>query len=143
MAIANLHETLLSYTMRKNQLNLEITQLQSQKTLVMRSQGDYQELKNARKSELRNEFKELFENDPELQVKYSDYTEIPEFEEQMSIIEAEIQAQLDDLTNWETELDAQITTNSTEIEEINAYMDFVKSTLSSNIQEDFNFGLNG
>ncbi len=143
MAIANLHETLLSYTMRKNQLNLEITQLQSQKTLVMRSQGDVQELQNARKSELRNEFKELFENDEELQVKYTDYTEIPEFEEQMNIIEAEIRAQLDDLTNWETELDAQITTNSTELEEINAYMDSIKSMLSSNVQEDFNFGLNG
>ena len=142
MAVANLHETLLSYTMRKNQLNLEITQLQSQKTLVMRSQGDVQELHNARKSELRNEFKELFENDPELQIKYADYTEIPEFEEEMNKIEAEIQAQLDELTNWETELDAQITTNSTELEEINAYIDSIKSMLSSNVQEDFNFGLN-
>lgn len=142
MAIANLHETLLAYTMRKNQLNLEITQLQSEKTLVMRSQGDVQALNNARKSELRSEFKELFENDEELQVKYSDYTEIPEFEEQMNIIEAEIQAQLDDLTNWETELDAQITVNSTELEEINAYMESIKSMLSSNIQEDFNYGLN-
>ena len=83
MAIANLHETLLSYTIRKNQLNLEIAQLQSQKTLVMRSQGDTQDLSNARKTELRNEYKTLFENDPDLQVKYSDYTEIPEFEEEM------------------------------------------------------------
>ena len=142
MAIANLHETLLSYTIRKNQLNLEITQLQSQKTLVMRSQGDTQELSNARKSELRNEYKALFENDQELQVKYSDYTEIPEFEEQMEAIEAEIKTQLDELTNWETELDAQITTDSTELEEINAYIDSVKSMLSSNVQEDFNYGLN-
>lgn len=143
MAIANLHETLLSYTLRKNQLNLEITQLQSQKTLVMRSQGDVQSLQNARKNELRDQYKAIFEGDEELQVKYTDYTEIPEFEKEMEAISAEIQAQLDELTNWETELDAQITTNSTELEEINAYMDSVKSMLSSNVQEDFNFGLNG
>ena len=68
MAIANLHETLLSYTTRKNFLNLEITQLQSQKTLVMRSHSDVQELHNAQKSELRNEYKELFESDEDLQV---------------------------------------------------------------------------
>ena len=102
-----------------------------------------QSLQNARKGELRDEYKTLFENDPELQVKYTDYTEIPEFEKEMEAITAEIQAQLDELTNWETDLDSQITTNSTELEEINAYMDSIKSMLSSNIQEDFNFGLNG
>lgn len=143
MAIANLHETLLSYTMRKNQLNLEITQLQSQKTLVMRAQGDASSLQNARKNELRDQYKALFEEDPELQVKYTDYTEIPEFEKEMEAITAEIQSELDELTNWETELDAQITTNSTELEEITAYTDSLKSMLQSNISEDFNFGLNG
>lgn len=142
MAIANLHETLLSYTIRKNELNLEIAQLQSQKTLVMRSQGDTNELHLARKNDIKSQYKELFENDPELQVKYSDYTEIPEYEEEIEALEAEINAQLDELTNWETELDAQITVNSTELEEINAYMDSIKSMLSSNIQEDFNYGLN-
>lgn len=142
MAVANLHETLLAYTMRKNQLDLENTQLLSQKTLIMRSQGDVQELQNARKNELRSEYKTLFEGDEELQVKYNDYTEIPEFETQMEAIEAEIQAQLEELTNWEVEIDAQITTNSTELEEINAYMDSIKSMLSSNVQEDFNYGLN-
>lgn len=142
MAVANLHETLLAYTMRKNQLDLENTQLLSQKTLIMRSQGDVQELQNARKNELRSEYKTLFEGDEELQVKYNDYTEIPEFETQIEAIEAEIQAQLEELTNWEVEIDAQITTNSTELEEINAYMDSIKSMLSSNVQEDFNYGLN-
>lgn len=142
MAVANLHETLLAYTMRKNQLDLENTQLLSQKTLIMRSQGDVQELQNARKNELRSEYKTLFEGDEELQVKYNDYTEIPDFETQMEAIEAEIQAQLEELTNWEVEIDAQITTNSTELEEINAYMDSIKSMLSSNVQEDFNYGLN-
>ena len=47
MAIANLHETLLSYKLRRNQLNLEITQWQSQKTLGTYSQADAQSLKSA------------------------------------------------------------------------------------------------
>ena len=142
MAIANLHETLLSYTIRKNELNLENTKLQSHKTLVMRAQGDAQSLLNARKNELRDVYKALYESDEELQVNYTDFTEIPDFEKEMEAITAEIQEQLDDLTNWETEIDAQITTNSTEIEEITAYMESFKSMLSNNIQEDFQFGLN-
>ena len=56
---------------------------------------------------------------------------------------AEFQDQLDALTAWETEIDSQITTNSAELEEVNAYIESYKQMLTSNIQEDFNFGLNG
>ena len=48
---------------------------------------------------------------------------------------------MDELSTWETQLDAQITTASAELEEINAYTESMKSMLSSNIQEDFNYGL--
>ena len=50
------------------------------------------------------------------------------------------QENLDDLTAWETAIDAHITTNSAELEEINAYIESYKSMLSTNIQEDFNYG---
>ena len=50
---------------------------------------------------------------------------------------------MDELTAWETQVDAQITTDSAELEEVNAYMESLKSMLSSNIQEDFNYSLNG
>ncbi len=143
MAIANLHETLLSYTLRKNQLNLEITQLQSQKTLATYSQADAQSLLSSQKHSVRDYFKNLYENDPELQAKYKDYTEIPDFEDEIDKYTAAYQDQLDELTAWETAIDAQITTDSAELEEINAYMESMKSMLSSNIQEDFNYGLNG
>ena len=86
-------------------------------------------------------FKNLYENDPELQAKYKSYTEIEEFEEEIDKIVAKYQDELDQLTAWETSIDAQITTDSAEIEEVKAYMDTLKSMLSSNIQEDFNFGL--
>ena len=142
MAFANLHETLLTYTMRKNQLNLEITEFQSQKSLAVASQADVQSLLSSGKHSIRDYFKNLYENDPELQAKYKDYTEIPDFEDEIDKMTAQYQDQLDELTAWETAIDTQITTDSAELEEINAYQESVKSMLSTNIQEDFNYGLN-
>ena len=78
----------------------------------------------------------------ELQEKYLDYTKIPDFEDQINRITAEFQEKIDELTAWETIIDSQITTASAEYEEVKANMESVKSMLSTNIQEDFNFGLN-
>lgn len=143
MAIANLHETLRSYKLRRNQLNLEITELQNRKSLATYSQADAQSLKNAESRNIRNLYKQQYENSPELQEKYKDYTEIPDFEDEIDKITAKYQDQLDELTAWETQIDAQITTDSAELEEVDAYMESLKSMLSSNIQEDFNYSLNG
>lgn len=142
MAIANLHETLLSYTMRKNQLNLDIMQYQSQKQLAIASMADTNSLLAAGKAEIRDYFKHLYNNDEELQAAYVSYTEIPDFEEEIDKLTAQIQDELDELTAWETTLDAQITTASAELEEVNAYTESIKTMLQSNIQEDFNYGLN-
>ena len=142
MAVANLQETIKASIERRNELNLQISKLQSQKTLATYSQADVQQLLSSEKHSVRDYFKNLYENDPELQEKYLDYTEIPDFEEEIDKITAKFQDQLDELTAWETEVDRQITTNSAELEEVNAYMESLKSSLSSNIQEDFNFGLN-
>ncbi len=142
MAIANLHETLLSYKLRRNELNLEITQLQNQKTLATYSQADAQSLKNAQTREIKDYFKVLYEGDEELQEEYLDYTEIPDFEDEIDKLTAQYQDQFNELTAWETAIDSQITTDSAELEAVNAYMESMKSMLSSNIQEDFNYGLN-
>ena len=143
MAIANLHETLLSYKLRRNQLNLEITQLQSQKSLGTYSQADVQSLKSAETRALRNKYKDQFNADAALQEKYTDYTEMPDFEAELDKLTAKYQDEFDQLTAWETNIDTQITTDSAELEEVNAYMESIKSMLSSNIQEDFNYSLNG
>ena len=143
MAIANLHETLLSYTLRKNFLTVEITNLQSYKTLAAYSQADTSSIKAQDEEEVRKYFKALYDGDEEYKGKYKDYTQIPDFEAEMDKIAARYSDELADLTAWETALDAQITTDSAELEEINAYMESMKSMLSSNIQEDFNYGLNG
>ena len=143
MAIANLNETLLSYKLRRNQLNLEITEYQTQKSLATYSQADLQSLKSSKQHEVRDYFKDLYDNDASLQEAYLDYTEIPDFEEEIDKITAEFQDQLDEMTAWETAVDAQITTASAEREEVNAYIESTRTMLSSNIQEDFNYGLNG
>lgn len=145
MAIANLHETWLTYKQRVNTLNLEISNLQSQKTLATYSQADLQALLSSEKHSVRDYFKTLFEeNDGVIDGKtYLDYTKIPDFEEAIDKITAQYQDQLDEMAAWETALDTQITTNDTEKAECEAYMESIKQMLSSNIQEDFNFGLNG
>ena len=143
MAIANLHEVIQASILRRNQLNLEITQLQSQKSLATASQSDLTSLQTHEKASIRDYFKNLYENDEALQEKYTDYTEIPDFEEEIDKITAKFQDQLDELTAWETAVDAQITTNSAELEEVKAFLESYKSMLTTNIQEDFNFGLNG
>ena len=142
MAIANLHETLLSYTLRKNQLNLEISEYQAQKMLAAYSIGDTRTIKSQEEQEVRDFYKALYEEDSDYNGKYKDYTEIPDFEAEMDKIAAKYQDELDQLSAWETQLDAQITTASAELEEVNAYMESLKSMLSSNIQDDFNYGLN-
>ena len=143
MAVANLHEIIQSSILRRNQLNLELTELQNRKSLGIYSQADLQSLLSAEKHSTRDYFKSLYENDEVLQEKYLDYTEIPDFEEEINRITAEFQDQLDELTAWETVIDQQITTNSAELEEVNAYIESYKSMLTTNISEDFNFGLNG
>ena len=122
---------------------LKLSQLQNQKSLATYSQADVQSLKNAESRNIRNLYKQQYENSPELQEKYKNYTEIPDFEDEIDKITAKYQDQLDELTAWETQIDAQITTDSAELEEVNAYLESLKSMLSSNIQEDFNYGLNG
>ena len=141
MAIANLHETFLTYTQRLNDINLHLTVLSGQKRLATLSQADLSSLNSAGKSSVRAYFKQMFEESTELQAKYSDYTQITGFEEEIEKLDAQYQEELEELTYWEQTIDEQITTDSTEKEEITAYMESLKSTLSSNIQEDYGYGL--
>jgi len=142
MAIANLHETLLAYTMRKNALQLDIAEAQSRKALAVAQRADNNSLLSNGKVEIRNRYKAMYDEDEALQAQYKDYTEIPDFESEIDKITAQLTDELNDIAEWETQIDNQITTDSAELEEINAYMDSMKNMLSSNIQEDFKHGLN-
>lgn len=142
MAIANLHETLLQYTLRKNNLNIELANLASAKELALMEQADVQRLQNAEKQGTRDYFKHLYNNDEELQEAYRNYTEIPDFEEEIDKIVAKFQEKADELTAWETQVNAQMEVDGTELKEIESYMQYFKTALQTNIKEDYNFGLN-
>ena len=141
MAIANLSEIIQSSILRRNQLQFEVSELSTQKQLLALSQGDTNSALSSAKSALREQFKEMFDTDSDLRCEYTDYTEIPEFQEELDKLTARFEAELEQLAAQETAIDAQITTNSTELTEINAYLQQYKQYMTSNIQEDFNFGL--
>lgn len=141
MAIANLSEIIQSSILRRNQLQFEVSELSTQKQLLALSQGDTNSALSSAKSALREQFKEMFDTDSDLRCEYTDYTEIPEFQEELDKLTARFEDELEQLAAQETAIDAQITTNSTELTEINAYLQQYKQYMTSNIQEDFNFGL--
>ena len=70
---------------------------------------------------------------------YVDYTEIPEYTEEVEYIDCYYEAEVADMTAWESQLENQITTLSTELQEINSYMDSYKTMLSDNIKNDYNY----
>ena len=142
MAVANLQEIILTSIMRKNALTADLITLSNQKRLATYSRADEDSLLNCAKAELRANFSEMFDQDESLQDLYDDYTEIPDYVEQMDILTAQYEEKMNELANWELDIDAQMTTDNTELAEINAYLESFKSMESANIQEDFNYGLN-
>lgn len=138
MAEAVLNETLLSYVHRRNQINTMITQYQNSKTLASYETSDLADWKTAKYQALRAECKNIFSNTYQGS-SYHDYTEIPEYTEEVEYIDCYYEAEIADMTAWETQLDNQITTLSVELTEINSFMDSYKSMLSSNIKNDYNY----
>ena len=141
MAIANLHETILNAKLRRNSLNLEITQLQDQKKLAVYSQGDLGTILAQGKTRAREIFKDMYANDEDLKARYKSYDEIPDFEEEIERITAEYQEQFDELAAWESNIDTQLTTDSAELTEVQAYIESYQTMLNTNISKDFSFGL--
>jgi len=140
MAEATLNETLLSYVHRKNMINTQIVQYQNSKTIASYETSDLAEWKTAKYSALRSECKNIFSTKYiDSSYTYIDYTEIPEYTEEVEYIDCYYEAQMEDMTAWETQLENQITTLSTELQEINAYVDSYKTMLSDNIKNDFNY----
>ncbi len=144
MAVANLSEIIQSYIMRRNTINLDLTNYSNQKTLSSARTSDLASWKNSRYTALRTEYKNIFTTQYKDKEEYTyvDYSELPEYQDEISYVDSYYEAKLEDLTNWETQLDNQITTINTELSEINSYIDSFKQMLSSNIKVDYNYGLN-
>ncbi len=144
MAVASLSEIIQSYIMRRNSINLDLTRYSNQKTLSTAQTADLAAWKNSRYTALRAEYKNIFTatyKDNESYT-YVDYTELPEYQDEISYVDSYYEAKVEDLTAWETQLDNQITTINTELSEINSYIDSFKQMLSNNIKVDYNYGTN-
>lgn len=144
MAIASLNELIQSYIMRRNSINLDLTNYSSQKTLATGETSNLAGWRTARYQALRAEYKNIFstnykDKDP---YTYVEYTELPEYQDEVSYVDSYYEAKTEDLAVWETQLDNQITTINTELSEINSYIDSFKQMLSSNIKNDYNYGTN-
>ncbi len=144
MAVANLSEIIQSYILRRNAINLDLTNYSNQKTLSSAQTADLATWKNARRTAITTEYKNIFSTQYKDDPKYTyvDYSELPEYQDEIEYVESYYNAKVEDLTNWETILDNQITTINTELSEINSYIDSFKQMLSSNIKVDYNYGLN-
>lgn len=141
MSSAVLLLTLQSHKLRENRLSLRIGELQSHKLLATYSQGDVRAIKAQEEQEVRDYYKSLYCDEEEYNGKYSDYTEIPDFQEEMDRIAAKYQDELDELNAWETQLDAEITVNSAELEELKAYDESYKGWLTNNINNEYKLSL--
>ena len=125
MSEAILNETLLSYVQRRNQINMQITQYQNSKTLAAAETSDLAEWKTSKYSALRTECKNIFSMSyKDSTYSYVDYTEIPEYTEEVEYIDCYYEAEVADMTAWQ---------------EINSYMDSYKTMLSDNIKNDYNY----
>lgn len=143
MAYANLNETLMSYKLRRNRLQVEITNMQSQKRMALNEQLDFTQLIQARKAEAKNEWKAEYEaNKDGIYADLVSYTEIDEYEDAVDKIQADFEIFNAELTAWETDLDTRIATADVELKEVEAYISSFDEMLSSNIQNDHNYGKN-
>ena len=139
--VANLLETLHSYVLRKNALQCEIMENQALKACAVAETANNNSILSAGKAELRARFKKLYKENPNEYPDINSYEEIPEFKEQMDKLTAQIQEQLDEIAAWETQLNNEQTQMSTEMAEIDAYMDSFKQMLQQNITDKFNLSL--
>ena len=137
MSVASIQESLLTYTLRSNQLTLDVMNLQSYKELSICEQADTSNLLNLNINEIGEDFKALWESNPELQEKYIDYTEIPEYTAEMNKIQAQFEMHLNELKLQEDNYDRQMTTKNAEHEEVKSIMQSLRNTLSASIKSEF------
>ncbi|MBQ6515649.1 hypothetical protein IJI31_00560 [bacterium] len=148
MAESNLQLCIQSYIIRRNEINNLLSDLADQKMLI-----SYQQLRNttkanAAKSALRQQWSEKWNeqfdrasDQDAFMEKYGDYSAMEGYKTSLESLNAELAKLEEELTAKENHIDNQVTTNSTELTEVNAYMESYKSMLKSNIGNDFKYGL--
>jgi len=140
MSIANLQESKLEAMLRISDISYDITVLQNKKTLKVAERSDESFLNIARQKEIRSYYQNLYNDNDELQEQYFDYTQLPEYQFEIDILNAEHQMKLEELANAEGALDEENTVLGVELQEAKTYLESVESMLKSSFQDEFSFG---
>ena len=149
MAEANLNLCIQNYIIRRNEINNLLSDLSDQKMLISYQQMRNTTKANAMKSALRQQWDarwheefDMASDQDAFMEKYGDYSAMEGYKSALESLNAELAILEEELTAKENHIDNQVTTNSTELSEINAYMDSYKSMIKKNIGDDFKYGLN-
>ena len=99
MAVASLNEIIQSYIMRRNSINLDLTNYSTQKTLATAQTADLAGWKNARYNAIRSEYKNIFSTSYKDKDEYTyvDYSELPEYQDEISYVDSYYEAKTEDL----------------------------------------------
>lgn len=125
MAIANLHEMLLSYTKQQASVNAKLGEVFMDLACATRSYAAKQQQYNEK---VQNYYYQYNETDPDL---YYDLIEALENEHELDLARLE---------SWEANVEVEKNELETQLSEITTFRDNFMKLLSNNIKKDFTYG---
>lgn len=125
MAIANLHEMLLSYTKQQSAINAKLGEVFMDLACATRSYAAKQQQYN---EQVQNYYYQYNETDPEL---YYDLVEALENEHELDLARLE---------SWESNVEIEKNELETQLSEVTTFRDNFMKLLSNNIKKDFTYG---
>ena len=125
MAIANLHEMLLSYTKQQSAINAKLGEVFMDLACATRSYAAKQQQYN---EQVQNYYYQYNESDPEL---YYDLVEALENEHELDLARLE---------SWESNVEIEKNELETQLSEVTTFRDNFMKLLSNNIKKDFTYG---
>ena len=143
MAIANLAETIRTSIYRKAALQQRELELRAQKRILTLEQNDEQMLLNAQKAEIDDYYEDQYEQNEDLQVEYSSFRELPDYEDEIKKITAKTDDNIERLVNQELVIDSQIASISAESIYWGNIGDSARSLIKEVISGDFSYGITG
>jgi len=141
MAIANIFENIISAKTRIAQLTCNITNNQALKRLALATEGELGTDLARQKEEIREHYKDLYDENDEWQEMYECVDDVEDFCAEIDKLEANYYADLKELSLWEQNIDADITTDTTEKNELQLQVQNNQEALNTEIKSDFSFGL--
>ena len=128
MAIANLQEKLLFFTMQKSRIAINLSNIQMEQLSASKKEATNQQTYNAQLQEL---YYAYHDSDPDT------YSYL------LSTLQSEHEFELSSLNAWESQLELQKDDLETRLNEISSYEASWQKLLTSNIKSDFAYGGQG